>query len=541
MILGGLPSIYNNQKVYSFMNQKHASISRQNLLFILAAFLIVIAIISAATRNISDPGVWLDESGQFWMSLGLNHFSTPGSAPSGLSDLIKNNADFNLDPGGFTLALRIWMRKFGYSVESLRSLPFTFFVANCILLIKICREIGIRREVSFLSPAILLINPLQIHYAFEIRPYSAEAAAWLLALYFSLLIPNILSESLLKMLSISSALAVALWLRYSVIIPIAVFLIMAAWGLCFKSDYCLKRKLSAATVLLTPILISCSLIYIITLRNQNTGGTPPAYVQNLMLKYTSFADIFLVKGALVLLAPWLLLVTFIITAKYFGRSARILPPKAGYYMVFSGLSSLVLFIFSMSGKYPFGFWSRWDIGINIVFSIALIVAISVFAEAIISQVKRKELILIICIVTLFYALPFRYSYSANDSVYNSLSQCRLKRDSGEPRKMLGNRNSLPTVKYLYEYGPMSSMKNEYKNFKWFYSASEPRTEQLVSAYQVDVDTLDFNDYEVVVLTHFDNKDTRNANLLERLDESHSLCDEPSPSMVYERKAGPLLR
>lgn len=523
------------------MKRKRTLASRQNLLFLFAALLIVVAIASAATTSLSNPGVWFDESGQFWMALGLNHFSTPGSVPSGLSDLIRNNAAFNLDPGGFTLVLRLWMRSFGYSVESLRSLPFAFFVANCVLLIKICREMGIKSELSFLSPAILLINPLQLYYAFEIRPYSAEATAWLLSLYFSLIILRILSGSLLKMLSLSSVLAAALWLRYSVIIPIAVFLIMTAWNLLIKSDYCSKRKLSAVASLLTPMLLSCSLIYIVTLRHQNAGGSPPAYVQNLMLKYASFNDIFLEKGTLLLLAPWLSLLMLVIISKFFGKSTKLLPPRVGCYLIFSGMSSLILFIFSLSGKYPFAFTSRWDIGINIVFSIALIAVASALSEFIASRTNKKELVLIICTLVILYALPFRYSYGANDSVYSSLSQCRLQRGSGEPRKILGNINSLPTVKYLYEYGPMSGMKNEYKDFKWFYSASEPQIKQLESDYQVDVDTLDFYDYDVVILSHFNNSEIKNASLIERLEKSHSLCDKPNPSSVYERKVGPLFR
>ena len=73
------------------MDRKPVSFLKQNLQFKLAVVLILATIISAATRNISNPGIWFDESGQFWMSLGLNHFSNPGSTPSGISDLIKNN------------------------------------------------------------------------------------------------------------------------------------------------------------------------------------------------------------------------------------------------------------------------------------------------------------------------------------------------------------------------------------------------------------------------------------------------------------------
>jgi hypothetical protein len=517
------------------MNSKLISSLRQNLPFIVGILFVTIAIISAATRSISNPGVWFDESGQFWMSLGLNHFSTPRSGSGGLSEVLGNNAGFNLDPGGFTLILRGWMHKFGRSVESLRALPFSFFVANCILLIKICLKINIDRRIAYLSPFLLVANPLQLHYAFEIRPYSAEATAWLLALYSSLLIPSILSTSLAKQAALGTILATMIWLRYSVIVPVFAFSAIALWFLLLRFRLTIKKRVANAIAILAPILISCVLIYFVTLQHQNSGGDAPSYVQDLMLKYTSFKDIFFVKSALVIWVPWGLVVIATIVARSRGNSQHIFKLNTRNYIIFSSLSCATLFLFSIVGKYPLAFRSRWDIGINVIFSISIIIFLDAMVKLISKYSSDKSLGFLVFIALLFCILPFRYAYGANDSVYESITQCRSDLESGEIRKMIGNRNSLPTVKYLYEYGPLSSRQDEYREFKWFYSPSEPLTKQLDSQYQADVDSLDFNNYDVVVLTHFDKDDSFNSRLIERIEESHALCSTAAPSLVYEKK------
>ena len=59
-------------------------------------------------RNILDAPLSYDESGQIFISQGLNHWSHPYSQPLGLGQVIKNNSLYNLDPGGFSILLFFW-------------------------------------------------------------------------------------------------------------------------------------------------------------------------------------------------------------------------------------------------------------------------------------------------------------------------------------------------------------------------------------------------------------------------------------------------
>ena len=80
-----------------------------------------------------EPYMWHDESGQFFMSLGLNHFSPPNESPGSFLDVIKNNNNYNLDPGGFTVLLYLWM-KISTNYIWIRLLPFLFFLSSIFLL-----------------------------------------------------------------------------------------------------------------------------------------------------------------------------------------------------------------------------------------------------------------------------------------------------------------------------------------------------------------------------------------------------------------------
>jgi hypothetical protein len=82
--------------------------------YIALPLFVIILISIFSFGNINNSNFWLDESGQIWISLGLNHFSPPFSEPGGFKDVFVNNIKYNMDPGGFTYLLYFWL-KFGES------------------------------------------------------------------------------------------------------------------------------------------------------------------------------------------------------------------------------------------------------------------------------------------------------------------------------------------------------------------------------------------------------------------------------------------
>jgi hypothetical protein len=128
-----------------------------------------------ASWHLPRAAFWYDESMQFWMSLGLDGFGAPQTSPGGFIGVIRNNAIANLDPGGFTIIMWLWL-KIATSVIWQRTLPFIFFLFG----VACFGWLGWTRRQSILfavfSSLIPVCDPLMLDYATEVRAYSMEFA-----------------------------------------------------------------------------------------------------------------------------------------------------------------------------------------------------------------------------------------------------------------------------------------------------------------------------------------------------------------------------
>jgi hypothetical protein len=135
----------------------------------------IAALATFAVWHLRRTGFWYDESMQFWMSLGLDGFGPPHARPGGLKDVIRQNAIGNLDPGGFTIVLWIWLKLATGEIWQ-RMLPFVFFMfgMGCFGWL----GWNLRRSIPFaaLSCAVPAGYPLLLDYATEVRAYSMEFA-----------------------------------------------------------------------------------------------------------------------------------------------------------------------------------------------------------------------------------------------------------------------------------------------------------------------------------------------------------------------------
>jgi hypothetical protein len=77
-------------------------------------------------RNLVSPNLWFDESGQFLLAIGQYHFAPQNSEYGSLLDSWEHSKSFSLDPGGFTILLRIVIDTFGTQPSTLRSVPLFF-------------------------------------------------------------------------------------------------------------------------------------------------------------------------------------------------------------------------------------------------------------------------------------------------------------------------------------------------------------------------------------------------------------------------------
>ena len=336
--------------------------------------LITASLAISVAKNITNSNFWLDEAGQFWMSMGLNHFSKPLSNPKGFLEIHNANLYGNLDPGGFTQLLRAWIEALGPDTWSLRLFPLTFFILSCILTCAIARELGLKKEIWSIAPLFLFGSPLIHQHAFELRPYSAEAFAWLFCLALCTSWNKIRRKKEKILIASSATLAVLITMRYSVIVPLAslfIYIIIdeAAKIATNKRHINTITEVTNAFKTLLPLAIlpaiSCITLFIFVLSEQNVAASPPQYVQQLMLKYNNFGNLFLLPIRAIVWIPFALIIANIKSRKL--AKTMIFNKSTSAFLAFSCLSVLFLLILSITGKYPLSWYSRWDIGINSIF------------------------------------------------------------------------------------------------------------------------------------------------------------------------------
>lgn len=201
-------------------------------------FFLFFLIFSISNNNIGFKNLWFDESGQFWMAKGLNHFSPLNAQNGNIFEVLKYNAKYNLDPGGYTVLLHFWTY-LGNSALYLRLLSYIFFILSIVLLSKLFYNIDNRNPVILFMPLLFSFSNLFNYYAFEIRPYSMELLATVLSLYVYYKMDVILQKKRYALLS-GTLLGLLMTSRYSAILSVFVLCILSFIGLLkkYKKDHC---------------------------------------------------------------------------------------------------------------------------------------------------------------------------------------------------------------------------------------------------------------------------------------------------------------
>ena len=176
----------------------------KSVVIVLVVLVIKILIVDSLRLLWSNNGgasnFWFDESNQFLTSQGVNFWESSTGVRGSLMDALTLNRSLNLDPGGFTVLLRIWVSLFGGSPISLRLCAFisicllTF--GSLLLLWLITRSIAITFFLALFIPFILFNNDDVLHHSFELRAYGYSLA-------FSVLLP-LFAVALLKFNNIYS-------------------------------------------------------------------------------------------------------------------------------------------------------------------------------------------------------------------------------------------------------------------------------------------------------------------------------------------------
>lgn len=108
-------------------------------------------------------------------------FSVLVATPGGWETIKLTAADYN--PPLYYLTLNLWMKIFGSSEISIRSLSLIFFVCLLFVVFKFSQKL-FKGKWPFIATLLFAVNPLLVYYGFEARMYSLYAFLITASMYF---------------------------------------------------------------------------------------------------------------------------------------------------------------------------------------------------------------------------------------------------------------------------------------------------------------------------------------------------------------------
>jgi hypothetical protein len=490
-----------------FLNKVKNIFFKKNTIYVLFVLAVWIGILlTLCSGNITNPGLWFDEAGQFWLGKGLNHYSLPFSSAGDLSQVLKYNAGgFNLDPGGFSIIAHYWTI-ISNDIVFLKTLPFLFFLISMIIITKLCFLWKPKNLLVYFGGFILIISPLISQYVFEFRPYTMEMLITIIALYFCYKISNILNDWRYALFS-GTVLAVLLTSRYSALFSIASLGILV-FGVFVHRIF--MRKISKDNIVnlvlfALPIMISVVLIYFFTLKYQNPTGLPPSYVTELMFKTSSVSSVLFHYQVLLTVLPFLILV-FIYFISLFSNYIKEKVEPYRLFMWFAFVLNIIFITLSILGKYPWGINSRWDISTHAIFTIAWLPILFMISDFLYKKnnylFKFLQVFFVLFFIYHIFGLAKDFKYNSLDSTYTNFKSIEIPLDS----KILVNVGADPTIRYLFEYGLLSDEKYKYiyNNISLFNHAEYTHLNSINNLKSIDK-----YDYIILTMFNWDNSEIKN--------------------------------
>ena len=218
-------------------------------------------------RAFCDSYLWMDEAGQFFMSKGLHHHSEKFASVGALKVLFENNSLHNLDPGGFTLILRLWSYISNHFIW-LRLLPLIMYIGCLIVTFKLGWRLMDDKFLAVILVSILLLHPAYSINSCELRAYSMEMLG--VALTLLIISKSSMEWNNKRLILLGFILSVFMTSRYSFVVFAFATILFVCYEMIWQNR--LQLFFSHAVILGILPLITIVGIYILSLHTQMGVG-----------------------------------------------------------------------------------------------------------------------------------------------------------------------------------------------------------------------------------------------------------------------------
>lgn len=331
---------------------------------------------------------WYDESGQFWMAQGLNHYSPPLAPRGDTYEALLSNSRYSFDPGGFTLIVRLWCT-ISTNYLWIRFLPELFFYGALIAIYLILRHLRLSIRGSVFVLFCVNFGIPGYNQAF-FRPYSADLCAFAFAFLFLLHFLSQKSEEKIYLPRLIWMSAFGIWMRYDGFVWTAALLlsIISLRSKCLFSKTILSWKLWTACII---FLGSCLAIYFFSFLTQSRVAIQMYYDVYLRNSPNFIINRYNLVYFICLLGIYLY--PIFLSRKNSNHQLKELQKVCL-------VLSVIYIFFSEIGLYPWAPWSAVDIPIPLCF---LILGAATFSRQLL---YFERLVPLICLSAIMLYLAF---------------------------------------------------------------------------------------------------------------------------------------
>jgi len=417
-----------------------------------AAWVVIVALYAVCcvrcVKNLDTPTLWYDEAGQFYMARGLHHWSEIDAPDGSIADVVYNNAHYNLDPGGFTMLLRLWVKVSADHVW-LRAFPMLFFFLSIVLTWMLVHRITRDKLLAAVAGLLLFcIDYGTLPYFF--RPYSMELAGVILGAYFAVMISE--RVTLGRVMAASVLLSVFLTARYAGLMAIFVDCCFILYFILTDRGASVRRRVLTGVAFSVPLLTSVALCWWLAMRIQNPEAGPLSYISYLCDDMTPLRSV----KALILYA-------FIVVMVVFRRRV---PRPVWILFLLSTLTQVLFMGLSFAGMQPWLLWSCKGAFLFVLYAVSLFVAVGLLLRRCLPA--AYPLILAAVMSFQVWSMIGRYqSMSVNPAVdnktYAGVDMLRAL-DLEKFQNVMICPGAVPGVRYLYEFGVLKDRREEYDRF-----------------------------------------------------------------------------